>query len=147
MQATPVVAPAADVRFVPEMEPLPGVTEAALAITPGVRMAFDAAWERARPAVAARVNPAALAEISRWAKEQTAGAPLSPGWLDALPMDPMGRTDAGLAVFGQSAEQSTAVLPSHSPLVRRRLIVAPVFDPATRTIPIVFVTIRGWAEE
>ncbi len=136
-----------DVVFVPEMEPLPGVTEAPLALTPGAREAFVAAWKRARPSVVARVTPAALAGISRWAKPQTSGAALPAGWIETLPMVPMGRTDAGWTVYGQSAERSTIDLPSHAPTVHRRLIVAPAFDPATRSIPTVFVTIRGWAEE
>ncbi len=145
-EAAPAVAPAADVRFVPEMEPLPGVSEAPVAVTPGMVAAFHAVWGEVRSDVAARVTPEELAGISRWARAETQSATLTPGWINTLKMEPIGR-EGGFAVFGQRAVTGGVELASHSPLVRRRLIVAPVFDPATRTIPTVFVTIRGWAEE
>lgn len=143
-------APAPDVRvvFVPEMQPLaPDVSETPPAVAGADLAGFRVAWEQVRGAAEAAATPEALAGVSLWAREQTTGARLPRGWIDELPMEPMARTAAGRPVFGQPAERSTADLPSHLPIVKRRVVVAAEYDAATRTITRVFVTIRGWVEE
>ncbi len=137
------------VEFVPEMERFDrGVDESPVAVTPGVRSAFESAWAGVRASVAARVTAAELAGISRWAVEETRGFAPEPGWIGSLAMEPIGGSaDGRYVLFGQRAEGSAARLPGHSPIVQRRLIVAPVFDVQSRSIGRVLVTIRGWAEE
>lgn len=138
--------PIVGVVFVPEMEPLPGIDERETTMTSASRAAFDAAWARVRPSVAGRVTGDEIVAASRWAREQTRGFAPDPGWIDSMPMEPIGAS-GGSIVVGQRAETSPVVLPTHAAVVHRRLIVAAVFDPARGAIDRVFVTIRGWAEE
>jgi hypothetical protein len=139
--------PLTSVVFIREMDPLPGVNAQPVAVTPGVRSVFDTAWPRVSGEVTALATPDELTGISRWARGLMPGHTLPEDWIGRMPMEPVGTTAQGEVVFSQTPEQSPVDLPSQTAIVRRRLIVAAVVDPASRTIPRVYVTIRGWAEE
>ena len=144
----PAVPPSeTKVEFIREMAPLPGVTEGEVAVTPTVQSVFDTTWPRVSGEVSTLTTPEQLARISGWAPGLTATCTLPEDWIARMPMAPIGTTARGEVVFGQTAEQSPVNLPSQSGVVYRRVIVAAAVDPATRTIPRVYVTIRGWAEE
>lgn len=109
---------------------------------------FDAAWERVRTHVEAAVSPERLASLSRWAVKETAAVRSQSGWTRCLKLKPIGAVrGSSLILFGVAAEASNVVLPTHSPIVKRRLVVQVVFDPASHRIDRVYVTIRGWTEE
>ena len=87
-----------------------------------------------------------LAAISRWAADQTRRAALPTGWAMRMPMDPLG-VRGDVAVFGQDAQRSTLALPSHTPIVYRRVLLRAEYDRAAGGVRRVIVTIGGWAEE
>ena len=91
---------------------------------------------------------AELAAASRWAADRTRTAVLPADWAKSLRLEPRAvTTDDRRILFAQDAQASPVELPSHSPVVFRRLVVGAVFDRAGGNIPVVYITIRGWAEE
>jgi hypothetical protein len=147
----PPPAPAVvDLRFIPEGEPFPPeFSAAAMALSSEEAGRFRAAWDRVRDSVESRVTVHNLVEISRWGKMQTMGATLPRGWTASLPMNPLGATADGrtLLIGQREAQESPVQLPSHAPIVHRRLLAAAAYDTRSGTITAVTVTIRGWAEE
>jgi hypothetical protein len=142
MQRTP------EVIYLKEMAPWPDDFGSGAAPALADLERFKRAWDAARSQIEPKVSAADLASISGWAKEQTQGAKLSPGWLASLPMHPVAVSHDGAQIlFAQEAGESNVVLPSHSPVVFRRVLAVPVFDRTSGTIPRVYITIRGWAEE
>jgi hypothetical protein len=139
---------ALSLHFISEMErfaeefgqPVPTMTEADLAV-------FETAWAAAQPRVTEAVTPAKLADLSRWAKEQTRGAVLPADWATNLRLEPKGVSADGTRVLFSTTRDTAPPLPSHSPLVHRQLILAAVFNTSTQCITDVYVTIQGWVEE
>lgn len=136
------------IDWLPEMQadsrapgnPAPALTEAELA-------AFASAWASAKPELTKAIDGEALRRLSRWAKPQMASYEPPVGWLDRLSMTPMAATADGMLVrFGQKPADGH-ILPSHSPLVFRYLLVAADYDRGSEQIGSVTVTIRGWVEE
>lgn len=108
---------------------------------------FSTKWNDIADGLEKKVSPAILLSISLWAKEQMKGYTPPQGWLRKIPMHQVGMSEDKLSVlFFQETEQGFP-LPSHSPIVFRRLMVAAVYNTNTKAIPKVYVTIRGWREE
>jgi len=137
------------VEFVPEMQPFPADGAGSAAVGLPVPPGFAEAWQSVGPLCETIVTRARLGAISRWAREETlaAGANWKPGWIRRLPMFPVERRDDGTILLSQTCPCDGLTLPSHSPLVFRRLLVRARFRTADRTIDRVWVTIRGWREE
>ena len=109
---------------------------------------FTSTWINVRQAVAERITSTLLGDIARWAADETAGFSFPAGWIDSMPMYPLGSSaDGARILFGQRSQDSTLDLPSHSPLVHRRVVLAAVFDRTDRVIPQIYVSIRGWVKE
>eukprot|EP01105_Mastigella_eilhardi_P012936 TRINITY_DN2949_c0_g1_i1.p1 TRINITY_DN2949_c0_g1~~TRINITY_DN2949_c0_g1_i1.p1 ORF type:complete len:165 (-),score=39.11 TRINITY_DN2949_c0_g1_i1:97-591(-) len=145
------------IEFVPEMQPVPGDGRRGGDPVPPCdqRAAFAAAWEAAKPAVARAVTAARVVALSRWARQQTEqGADpeadhemLPAGWVDTVPMSLLEmHAEAGRAVYGCDTEEGLP-LPSHSPIVFRRLVLRAELDCARNVLIRVYVTIKGWREE
>jgi hypothetical protein len=147
MPRPPTPIPQPEIIWVAEMEPF-GQEFSSPAILPsGEIEAFDQAWEGVRANVAVQISPESLITISRWAVTETKGLSLTKGWIAHVPMHPIGLTqDGNQALFSQSTQEGIP-LPAHSPIVRRRLVVAAVYDRARHSVPQVYISIRGWAEE
>lgn len=143
----PAAAATPEIVFLPEMTPLGQDYTGTVRLSVFDIADYREAWILAAPSIEAAVTPEQLASISRWAADQTRSATLPRGWAARIPWEHRGSGPGGQILFAQTAQESTAELPSHSPLVRRRVIVAPVYNPATRNIARVYISIQGWAEE
>ena len=139
-----------DLVFVPEMDRLAGefTASSALVLTDEELGSFEAHWSALRPLIKEKVTPESISKISRWAGAETIGVSLAAEWLESMPMYPLRSSSNGSAIlFGQTPEDSSVELPSHLPIVHRRLILAAVFYRDSQQIGRVFLTIQGWAEE
>ena len=134
--------------FLQEMEPLPGGFDRPLPTLSKETLArVRLAWEALGPRLQDAVTAKSLADISRWAKTQTQRATLPPHWPAKLTLKPSGCDASGQRIrFSHPVEQGVE-LPSHQPLVRRRVVITTVFNLPTQRIETVTVTIRGWVEE
>ncbi len=134
-------------KFVEEMAPLPAkFDKPAPTLSKEQRERFRQEWQALAPRLVKAVTAASLADISRWAKEQTAGTSLPPRWPAKLPLKPTGCDAGGKVLFTHSVADGIK-LPSHQPIVHRRLVIAAVYDVSAGMIETVYVTIKGWAEE
>ena len=74
---------------------------------------FNAQWQTIMAAMEQQITPAMLLDISRWAKEQMKGFTPPTGWIQKIPMQPIGiSVDNRCVLFFQEKEQG---FPSHHP--------------------------------
>jgi hypothetical protein len=134
--------------YVLEAQSLPGnFSERTITMSQAELDHFHGAWARTKPHVLARVQIDSLRGVSRWAKEEMENFSLPEDWLEKIPLRPMASFgDERLVRFGQFKEEGLP-LPSHHPLVFRRLVLFADFDRRTQTIVQVIVSINGWVEE
>lgn len=134
--------------YVMEAQALPGkFVEHTIAMHEVELARFHDAWLQIKPYVLAQVRMDSLRGVSRWAKEEMEAFSLPEGWLEKIPLWPMASLDnEQLVRFGQYKEEGFP-LPSHHPLVFRRLVLFADFDRSTQSIVQVIVSIGGWVEE
>ncbi len=101
--------------------------------------AIAARWDELRPWLKTRVTAAAVRRLSRWARPQMEGYLRVP-LLEKAVFQPVRREPEGERLL---YEATLDTLPTHHPLVTRWLKVYLVFDPTSKTVPKVIVTIRG----
>lgn len=141
-QSSPVL------EFVPEMQPLTN----AFVMTPpdldaAVLQSFTALWQAQARAVCKKITTDSLVQISRWAGDLMKAVQLPEKWWEKISLRPMGASADGQTIlFGQFKEDGLP-LPSHSPLVFRRLILAVCYHQPSQSLDKVIVSIGGWVEE
>lgn len=127
--------------------PEEGALEAA---TPGPELEekFRVSWDGSASGTLANLDKTDFLDMSRWAKTEMASFSLAPDWWGKIPMAPLGlASDSRQWLFGGTPETSGVPLPSHSPLVFRRIVLFAWFDPVSARVTGVVATIRGWCEE
>lgn len=140
--------PSPALEFVPEMQPFTN----AFVMTPPdldatVVQSFKALWQVQARAVCEKITTDSLVQISRWAVDQMKTVQLPEAWWEKIPLRPMGvSADGQTILFGQFKEDGLP-LPSHSPLVFRRLILAVCYHQPSQSLDKVIVSIGGWVEE
>ncbi|NLI79921.1 MAG: hypothetical protein GX442_26180 [Candidatus Riflebacteria bacterium] len=147
--AIPAAAPC-PLDLLPEMQPLPEEATLDRAAVPPVDVvgAFRAAWEPARSPLLSSLDTPRFVDLSRWARGETTSFVPPARWPETLDLEPLGRDPAtGRWLFGLPPERSPVALPAHSPLVFRRVVAFAWFDPGSRRLDRVILTIRGWREE
>ena len=108
---------------------------------------FDSQWKNLANWVEGQVSPEMLRQISRWAVEEMKTFAPARGWAQNLPMQPLfSSDDERYILFSQEPERGFPI-PSHHPIVFRRIVLAAVYDTKTKSILEIYVTIRGWKEE
>jgi hypothetical protein len=108
----------------------------------------NAAVRELAPAIEAAVTTERWKTLSTHAIAETAADPPPPGWAAGLSLAPLHQAPGGQGtVLGLQPESSPVRLPSHAPIVQRRVVLAALYDPARDAISAVWVSIRGWAEE
>ncbi|NUO80953.1 hypothetical protein HUU05_12810 [candidate division KSB1 bacterium] len=134
--------------FVMETETPPGnFIERSITMTQAELDTFANAWQQLKPHVLAHVKPDSLLRISRWAVAEMKAVTLSSAWFEKIPLRPIASSaDDRLVRFAQFKEEGYP-LPSHHPLVFRRLLLYVDYDRHAQTIAQIFVTISGWVEE
>ncbi len=134
--------------YVMEAQALPGnFIERPIAMSQAELDSFHSRWTQLKPHVLAHVKPDSLRRIARWASEQMKAFSLPAGWLEKIPLRPIASFgDDQLVRFGQFKEEGCP-LPSHHPLVFRRLVLFADYDRRAQAIVQVIVTINGWVEE
>jgi hypothetical protein len=138
---------APELVFLQELEPWPEEFASEAAPSAADLERFQKAWAKVRGKVEPKVTVSKLEEISL-ENEKGSAVTLTPGWSASIPMNPVGMSrDKKRILFAQDTEESGVHLPPDKGIVHRRLLVGAVFDRSTGTIPKVYVTIRGWAEE
>lgn len=135
-------------EFVPEMQPF---TNAFVMTPPNleatVLQSFASLWHAQAPEVCKKVTSDSLAQIARWAVEEMKSFRLPEKWWEKIPLRPMGvSADSQTILFGQYKEDGLP-LPSHSPIVFRRLILAVYYHLPSQNLDKVIVSISGWVEE
>ena len=144
----PPATPAPSLVFIPEMEPFPGKFDKPPPTLSKERLErFRQEWQDVGPRLQQAVTAQSLTDIARWAKEQTARARPAPNWPAKLSLQPHGLDESGDKLLLTHEIPQGVELPSHSPIVHRRLVIAAVFDVSAGMIETVYITIRGWAEE
>lgn len=134
--------------FVMETEALPGdFSERTVKWERGEHEQFERAWQALQAQVLAQVKADSLRRISRWAAEPMKTFSLPADWLKHIALRPMASTaDERIIRFSQHKEEGYP-LPSHHPLVFRRLLLCADYDRRERKIVRIIVTINGWVEE
>ncbi len=134
--------------YVSEAQPLPGrFMEGSIAMSQAELAHFNEQWQRLKPHVRAHVRVDSLRNVARWAKEEMKNFSLPEAWIEKIPLRPVATFgDEQLVRFGQYKEEGLP-LPSHHPLVFRRLVLFADFDRRTQSIVQVVVSISGWVEE
>jgi hypothetical protein len=153
-QATITTVP--EFLFVEEMGALPfsegkGVSpflcegSATAALLPG----FKSAWASAALELDHGVSTATLGAISRWAKAETVAAQLPASWPQQLfpYLAPVASAPESDEIWLFHDISHGIPLPSHHPLVFRRLMIGVAVRKSPCTITKIVVTIRGWREE
>ena len=137
-----------EVVFLPEMQPLEaGYTTKPILSPLKESQDFYKKWNSILDFLAEQITTEKLMSISRWAKEEMKAYILPEKELKKIIMDALESSEDGRYIhFSQKAEQGL-VLPSHSPVVFRRMVLYAVYDIKNNNISKVYVTIRGWAEE
>ena len=141
-----------EIVYLEEMKPFPtefkgcsGNGSAPIAIE--ISDSFQKEWVEMVVSVSVQVQSESIRGISRWARPQMASFTLPEHWLEKLSMEPIAHaSDQRKVLFSQTVSNGLP-LPSHSPLVFRRVLAAAEFDTRERRIRKVFITIRGWREE
>ncbi|MBI3039460.1 hypothetical protein HYY75_10540 [bacterium] len=133
--------------FIPEMAPMEEEPSGKTRQISDISFRFQNAWERISDSVSSIITPKKVKDISRRAKSKMAGFSLPFNWIRKIPMKPLWiEKKTGFFVFGQEVIEGLE-LPSHSPIVFRRLIVRAFFDPKNQSIGKIQISIRGWREE
>jgi len=137
------------IELLHEMQPWPSEFGPLTAgfLDPAIGESVQVQWHEHIASVAQRLTPESLIDISRWAKSEMATCTISLEQIASLSFGPEAQTPNREQVLYSQTVQDGIPLPSHHPLVFRRLLVAVSFDTATRRICRIFVTIRGWREE
>jgi hypothetical protein len=136
------------VVYVAEMKPhSPDFRPTTLTLTPAEIEDFERAWSAVRDDIEKQITDDAIVAISSWAKNEMRGFHLPAHWLADMPMTMQGALfDQSQLIFGPT-ENTGLVLPSHSPLVFRFLMVFAQYHRVHKRITNVTVTIRGRLEE
>lgn len=144
----PQIEPTASLILLPELQPLGSdFVMAVPRLDSTIRQAFAAAWQRAAPGICGRITADTLASLSRWAVTETKAVQLPARWWEKIPMRPVGISrDQQVVLFGQFKEEGLP-LPSHNPLVFRRLILFAGYHLHRQRIASVILSISGWVEE
>ncbi len=134
--------------FVMETQTPPGgFIEQAVEMKPEELEGFFKAWQRLHPHVVAHVSRDSLLRISRWAVAEMKNLSLPVEWPAKIPLRLIAASrDQRLIRFGQFKEEGFP-LPSHHPLVFRRLLLYVDYDRTERRVVQINVTINGWVEE
>lgn len=134
--------------FVMETQTPPGnFIERSITMNQAELDSLAGAWQRLKPHMLTHVKPDSLRRISRWAAEQMQTLALPSDWIEKIPLRPIASSlDDRLIRFGQFKEEGFP-LPSHHPLVFRRLLLFVDYDRHEQSITQVIVTISGWVEE
>jgi len=139
-------------QFVPEMEVFwegfdtPRLLESASLAVDTVED-FLRCWEKCAEELPSKTDAKSVREISRWAKTQMASYTLPENFGKGAKFSQVSFSkDKRKILFSQDIQDGIP-LPSHSPIVFRRLLFGAVFDLETRKIERVLITIRGWVEE
>ncbi len=144
----PRVEPMASLILLPELQPLgsdfvmtvPSLDSAHL-------QAFATAWQREAAGICRRITADTLASLSRWAATETKAMQLPTRWWEEIPMRPVGISrDQEVVLFGQFKEEGLP-LPSHNPLVFRRLSLFAGYHLHRQSLVSIIVSISGWVEE
>lgn len=109
--------------------------------------AFQREWQTCRDRVESKITSLMLYNISKWAKEKMKGYHPPAGWIQKLPMKPTGMSEEERYLFLFQEPEEGFALPSHLPIVFRRLMVGVLYDTQANNIIRIYVTIRGWKEE
>lgn len=149
LTATATVDMAPSIECIEEMQPWPsefGPLSAGF-LDPELKNTVEAQWQPLAASVAAALTPEVLQRISHWSKAEMATCTVTEEQLSHLPFVQVAQTaEREQILYSQDVEEGIA-LPSHHPLVFRRLLVALAFAPQAQRITRVFVTIRGRREE
>ncbi len=134
--------------YVMEAQPLPGnFSEREIVMRQAELDRFQHVWAQIKPHVLAHLRPDSLRGISRWAEAEMKGFTLPADWLEKIPLRPVASFgDEPLVRFGQFKEEGLP-LPSHHPLVFRRLVLFVDYDRRTHAIVQIIISINGWVEE
>lgn len=138
----------ASLVLLPELQPLgPDFSMTVPSLDSTTLQAFAAIWHREAAGICRRITADTLAGLSRWATAETKDLQLPARWWEKIPMRPVGlSTDRQIVLFGQFKEEGLP-LPSHHPLVFRRLILFAGYQPQRQHLTTVIVSISGWVEE
>jgi len=144
----PQIEPMASLILLPELQSLgPDFVMAVPSLDSTTLQAFAAAWQREAAGICRRITADTLASLSRWAAAETKAVQLPARWWEEIPMRPVGISrDQQVALFGQFKEEGLP-LPSHNPLVFRRLILFAGYHLHRQSLASVIVSISGWVEE
>lgn len=144
-ERSPLLPP---IVYVIETQALPGkFVEHEIAMNEVELAHFRNAWLQIKPHLLAQVRVDSLRGVSLWAREEMKSFSLPEDWLEKIPLWPMASLgNEQLVRFGQYKEEGLP-LPSHHPLVFRRLVLFADFDRSTQRIVQVIVSISGWVEE
>ncbi|MDZ7273736.1 MAG: hypothetical protein ONB51_03930 [candidate division KSB1 bacterium] len=134
--------------FLPEFQPFVSdylMTAPTLDTT--TLQAFAAVWQREGAGICRHITVDTLASLSRRAAAEVTALQLPERWWEKIPLRPVGvSADRRLILFGQFKEEGLP-LPSHHPLVFRRLTLFAGYDPHRQRLATVIVSIGGWVEE
>jgi hypothetical protein len=141
----PPLALVAEMDLVPEVEGWtavdPNVPPDAAATAAAATL--KAEWAKLAPWLTPKLTPAVARALSRWAAPQMEKYATVPP-LDKLTFQPVATLkQRGLIVFETKVDR----LPVHHQLVTRHLVAYVTYDPETKTIKRVTITIRGHVEE
>ena len=133
------------IEFVNEMDPLLGDKENKVTDIGSAETLFREKLPEIKKRLEEEVTSEKLVEISRYAKNKMESFTLPAGWVDTLEFVPLAVED-GVVIFGNKT-RSGVPLPSHSPIVFRKLVTRVHVSIADNAVTKVIVTIRGWCEE
>lgn len=137
-----------EIFAVPEMSPVPDESGEIETNALPPEKEFGSIWSERSAAFLEKLDRTHFIDMSRWAKEPMASFTLSDGWWKAVPLTPLCRaSEPGSWLFGCLSQNSKSILPSHSPIVIRRIVVFVWYNQEKNSIYRIAVTIRGWREE
>ncbi len=136
------------IHFVTELAPWPGdFPRSAVAPSPTERERFMLEWSAAAARADQIVDGHVLADIARWAVDQTRDATLPQGWAARLTLTARSTTEDGRRILWTHETGDGPPLPSHADIVHRYIALAAVYDVDRGVIETLYVSIRGWVEE
>lgn len=108
---------------------------------------FHEQWNKLAEIVARELASGRLVRIADW-PIRSDGRDITTDQLRSLPFQPRSSSNAAdVIIFAVETQESNIDVGAHLPIVKRRLIVAAIFDTRLGSIAKVYVTIRGWTEE
>ncbi len=107
---------------------------------------FHRAWKNAMASISQKIDEKTLHEISRWCKKEMKDFHLPKDWINQIFLVPEAVLNNQTFFFFHDVPNGIP-LPSHHPLVFRRMMVGAVYDPLKSRITKVVFTIKGWIEE